>query len=63
MIKFDGTFEGEEELFLSSLTYFHSLCVCVISTEGWLWSLAWRQLGVKYIPFVSLSKLASLQLE
>ena len=34
MIKSDGTFEGAEEIFLSSLIDFHYLRVCVISTCG-----------------------------
>jgi hypothetical protein len=59
----DGDFECAEDFFLSSLTDFHSLCVCVISTDGWSWSLAWLQLGVEYIPSLSLSQLAGLQLK
>jgi hypothetical protein len=61
--RFDSAFECAEELFLSSLTDFHSLRVFVISTDGWAWSLSWRQLGVESIPFLPLSKLAGLQLK
>ena len=57
MIKSYGTFEGAEELFLSSLTDFHSLHICVVSTDGCVWSLAWHQLDTKLIPFLTLSKL------
>ena len=63
MIKSYGTFEGEEELFLSSLIDFHSFPVCFISTDVWERSLELRQLGVKYAHFMPLSKLASLQLK
>jgi hypothetical protein len=62
MNRSERTLEYTEELFLSSLTYFHSLLVCVISTDGWAWSLAWLQLGVKSVPSLSLSQLAGLQL-
>jgi hypothetical protein len=58
----DGAFECAEELFLSSLTDFHSLRVCVIITYGWAWSLAWRQLGVESVPSLPLSQLSGLQL-
>ena len=40
MIKSDGTFEGAEELFPSSLEDFHSLRVCDIITDGWAWYLS-----------------------
>ena len=63
MIKSYGTFEGAEELFLSSLTDFHSLHICVVSTDGCVWSLAWHQLGVKSVPSMTPSQLASLQLK
>ena len=33
VIKFDGTSEGAEELFLSIFIDFHSLPVCVASTD------------------------------
>jgi hypothetical protein len=49
--------------FLSVLTYFHSLRVCVISTDGCSWYLAWRQLGFESIPSLPLSQLAGLQLK
>ena len=63
MIKSYGTFEGAEELFLSSLTDFHSLHVCVISTDGWAWSLTWINLGVESVPSIPLSQLAGLKLK
>jgi hypothetical protein len=63
MNRSEGTFECAEEFFLSSLTDFNSLLVCVISTYGWAWSLAWQQLGVKSVPSLPLSQLAGLQLK
>ena len=56
------TFEGAEELFLSSLIYF-TLSVFVISIDGWTWSLARRQLVIKSIPYIPLSQLDGLQLK
>jgi hypothetical protein len=61
--RYEGAFECAEELFLSILTDFHSLLVCVISTDGWVWYLEWRQLGVESIPSLPLSRLAGLQLK
>jgi hypothetical protein len=58
-----GASECAEEILLSSLTDCHSLRVCVISTDGWAWSLAWRQLGVESVPSLPLSQLAGLQLK
>jgi hypothetical protein len=63
MNRSEGTFECAEELFLSSLTDVHSSRVCVIITDGWAWSLAWRQLGVEFVPSLPFSQLAGLQLK
>ena len=57
-----GTFKGTGELFLSSLTDFHSLRVCVISTDGWAWYLEWINLGVESITSMPLYKLSGIQL-
>ena len=61
-IRSESTLKGAEELFLSSFTDFHSLRVCVISTDGWAWSLTWSHLGVESVSSMPLSQLADLQL-
>jgi hypothetical protein len=61
MNRSEGTFECPEELF--HLKDFQSLRICVISTDGWTWSLAWRQLGVESVLPLPLSRLAGLQLK
>ena len=45
------------------MTDFHSLRVCVISTDVWAWSLTWIHLGVEYVPSIPLSQLADIQLK
>ena len=40
MNRSEGTFEGAEELFISSLTDFYFLRVCASSTDGWACSFA-----------------------
>ena len=60
ILDLDALSKAQKNFFLSSLTDFHSLPVCAISTGGWAWSLAWLYLGVESIPSMLLSQLAGL---